>query len=209
MKLIVFGATGSVGRHVVAQALSQGHEVTAFARTPEAFEIDGAGPTPTLAKGDALDPEAVEGGVAGHDAVICALGAGRSGGVRSIGTRNIIRAMENTGVKRLVCQSTLGVGDSEGNLNFFWKHVMFGWFLKEAFADHVEQEAYVRESDLDWVIVRPAAFTDGPVTGEYKHGFASTDEGLTLKISRADVAHFILGQLEDDTYLRRTPGLSY
>lgn len=86
---------------------------------------------------------------------------------------------------------------------------MFGWFLKEAFADHVDQERYVRESDLDWVIVRPAAFTDGPVTGEYKHGFASTDKELTLKISRADVAHFILEQLEDDTYLRRTPGLSY
>jgi putative NADH-flavin reductase len=209
MKLIIFGATGSVGRHLVSQALSQGHEVTAFARTPGALEIDGADSAPTVVKGDVLDAGSVEGAVAGHDAVICALGAGRKGGVRSVGTRNIVRAMENTGVKRLICQSTLGVGDSAGNLNFFWKHVMFGWLLKKAFADHVEQEAYVRESDLDWVIVRPAAFTDGPVTGEYKHGFASTDEGLTLKISRADVAHFILGQLEDDTYLRRTPGLSY
>ncbi len=209
MKLIIFGATGSVGRHVVAQALAQGHEVTAFVRSPEALESDGSQGTATVVQGDVLDPEAVERAVAGHDAVICVLGAGRKGRVRSLGTRNIIRAMESTGVKRLICQSTLGVGDSAANLNFFWKRIMFGWFLKEAFADHVEQEKAVRESDLDWVIVRPAAFTDGPLTGEYKHGFAPTDEELTLKISRADVAHFNLGQLEDDTYLRKTPGVSY
>jgi putative NADH-flavin reductase len=73
----------------------------------------------------------------------------------------------------------------------------------------VEQERYIKESDLDWVIVRPAAYTDGPATGEYKHGFAATEKGLKLKISRADVAGFVLEQLEDDTYLRQTPGLSY
>ena len=209
MKLIIFGSTGTVGRHLVDQALSLGHEVTAFARNPEKLEIEHAERTPTLVKGDVLDPVSLERVMPGHDAVLCAVGAGRKGTVRSIGTRNILRAMESAGIRRLVCQSSLGVGDSAGNMNFFWKHIMFGWFLKEAFADHVEQERYIKESDLDWVIVRPAAYTDGPATGEYKHGFAATERGLKLKISRADVAGFVLKQLEDDTYLRQTPGLSY
>ena len=64
-------------------------------------------------------------------------------------------------------------------------------------------------SDLDWTIVRPAAFTDGELTGAYRHGFPPTKRDLSLKISRADVAGFMLDQLTDDTYLRKTPGLSY
>ena len=209
MKLIIFGSTGTVGRQLVDQALCLGHEVTTVARNPEELEIEHAERTPALVQGDVLDPDSLERVMPGHDAVLCALGAGRRGTVRSIGTRNILRVMEGAGIRRLVGLSTLGVGDSAGNMNFFWKNIMFGWFLKEAFADHVEQERYIKESDLDWVIVRPAAYTDGPATGKYKHGFAATERGLKLKISRADVAGFVLKQLKDDTYLRQTPGLSY
>ena len=86
---------------------------------------------------------------------------------------------------------------------------MFGVLLRQAYADHVSQEDYVKQSQLDWTIVRPAAFTDGDRTGEYRHGFPSNDRTTTLKISRADVADFMLKQLTDDTYLHRTPGLSY
>ena len=160
-------------------------------------------------RGDVLDAASVEVAVGGQEAVMCSLGAGRRGRVRSEGTRNIVRAMEGAGVRRLVCQTTLGAGDSSGNLDFFWKHVMFGLLLREAFADHEQQEAHVRGSDLDWTIVRPAAFTDGERTGEYRHGFPPSKKGLKLKISRADVAGFMLDQLADDAYLRRAPGLSY
>ena len=117
--------------------------------------------------------------------------------------------MEETGVRRLVCQTTLGAGESTGNLNLFWKHVMFGFLLRSAFADHEQQEAHVRRSDLDWTIVRPAAFTDGGRTGEYRYGFPSSKKGLGLKISRVDVAEFMLDQLTDGAYLRQAPGLSY
>lgn len=86
---------------------------------------------------------------------------------------------------------------------------MFGLLLRKAFADHVLQEEYVKQSRLDWTIVRPGAFTDGALTGEYRHGFSATDKGITLKISRADVADFMLKQLVDETYLHATPGLSY
>jgi len=137
MNLLAFGATGSVGRQVVAQALEKGHSVTAFVRDPAKLDI--ADPQLQVFQGNVLDPCAVEAAMHGHDAVLCALGAGRKGVVRSEGTCNIIRAMEKSGVSRLICQSTLGVGDSEGNLNFFWKRIMFGMLLREAFEDHVTE----------------------------------------------------------------------
>ena len=207
MKVLVFGATGSVGRHVVEQGLARGHEVTAFVRDSSGVDAEHGGLT--VFRGDVLDGASVERAVRDQEAVFCSIGAGRKGRVRSEGTRNIVRAMEETGVRRLVCQTTLGAGESRGNLDFFWKHVMFGLLLRDAFADHEQQEVYVRESTLDWTIVRPAAFTDGERTGEYRHGFPSTKKGLKLKISRADVAGFMLDQLTDGTHLRQTPGLSY
>jgi putative NADH-flavin reductase len=86
---------------------------------------------------------------------------------------------------------------------------MFGMLLRKAYADHELQESYVRNSNLQWTITRPAAFTDGPRTGNYRHGFSADAKGLTLKISRADVADFLLKQLSDLSYLRKTPGQSY
>ncbi len=207
MKLIIFGATGTVGRHLVGQALAQGHRVTAFARKPLALELDHR--DLTRRAGDVLDRGAVADAVQGHDAVLIALGAGRKGTVRSVGTGHILDAMARSGVHRLICQSTLGAGDSRVHLNFFWKRIMFGLLLRDAYADHQAQEAAVEQCGLDWTVVRPAAFTDGPATGAYKHGFPATEKNLKLKISRADVARFMLGQLTDNTYLRRSPGLSY
>jgi putative NADH-flavin reductase len=207
MKLLIFGSTGSVGRQLVGQALQKGHFVTAFARTPAKLDVRHA--HLKLVQGDVLNYDSVAEAMQNQEAVLCALGAGRQGRVRAEGTRHIIRAMESAGVKRLVCQTTLGAGDSRGNLNFFWKHVMFGLLLKEAYADHQVQEEYVQKSRLDWTIVRPGAFTDGPLTGTYRHGFPAADKTTRLKISRADVADFMLRQLTDAAYLKRTPGLSY
>ena len=207
MKLIIFGATGSVGRHLVEQAWAQGHQVTAFVRDPSA--LDAPHQDLALQVGDVFDREAVADAVRGQDAVLIALGAGRKGTVRSVGTGHIIAAMKRHGVRRLICQSTLGAGDSRPLLTFFWKRIMFGLLLREAYADHEAQEALVRNSGLDWTIVRPGAFTDGPVTGAYKHGFPPTETDLELKISRADVASFMLRQLTGTAYLHRAPGLSY
>lgn len=207
MKLLIFGATGSIGRHLVEQSLEQGHTVTAFVRSRAKLNIEH--PMLTAVQGNVLNVEDVAKAMPGHDAVLCTLGAGAKGVVRSEGTKNIVHAMQNNGVRRLICQTTLGVGDSRGNLNFFWKHIMFGLLLRRAYADHMVQEDYVKQSHLDWTIVRPAAFTDGQLTGKYRHGFSGTDRSLTLTISRADVADFMLKQLTDQTYFRKTPGLSY
>lgn len=207
MKVIIFGATGTVGSLMVEKALSQGHSVTAFARKTSA--LISTHEALTRHAGDVLDHEAVSDAVQGHDAVLIVLGAGRKGTVRSEGTRNILEAMEKHDVRRLICQSTLGAGDSHPLLNFFWKRIMFGLLLRPAFADHQAQEISVKNSNLDWTIVRPAAFTDGPSTNSYKHGFPATQRKLSLKISRSDVADFMLKQLTDNRYLRQTPGLSY
>jgi putative NADH-flavin reductase len=207
MKLAIFGSTGGIGRNLVEQALDQEHMVTAFARNPAKLEIEHA--NLTVVQGDALDSASVEKAVDGQDAVLCALGAGAKGAIRTEGTRNIVQAMEKAGVSRLICLSSLGVGDSQANLNFFWKHIMFGLLLRGAYADHVSQEDFVKQSRLDWTLVRPAAFTDGNRTGEYRHGFSSTDKTIKAKVSRADVADFMLKQLTDRTYVNETPGLSY
>ena len=207
MKVLIFGATGTVGRELVTQALEMSHTVTAFARDPSKLETKHA--SLEIIEGDVMDSALVDRAVAGHDAVLVALGAGIKGQVRSTGTRNIIQAMQKNGVRRLVCVSTLGVGDSRVHLNFYWKYIMFGMLLRGAFADHVSQEGHVIRSGLDWTIVRPAAYTDGVRTGNYRHGFPITAKALKLKISRADVADFVLTQLTDNSYVHMTPGVSY
>ena len=207
MRLLVFGSTGSVGVRVVEQALDLGHVVGAFTRDPERLAVEHS--NLRVFQGDAMDAPSVEEAMRGQEVVLCSLGAGRKGIVRSEGTRNIVRTMQEAGVRRLICQTTLGVGDSQDNLNFFWKYIMFGALLRPAYEDHVLQEDYVKRSGLDWILVRPGAFTDGELTGEYRHGFASTDRSIKLKISRADVADFMLRQITDDTYMHQTPGVSY
>ena len=208
MRIIIFGATGTMGRQLVLQALMQGHDVTAFVRDRNKLS-DINHPRLQLAVGDVLDIDSVAAQIKGHEAVFCALGAGRKGDVRSTGTRHIITAMQSHGIDRFICQTTLGCGDSRANLNFFWKRIMFGWFLKAAFEDHELQEQHIFKSKVQWTIVRPAAFVKGDVTGRFKHGFSPTDKTIKLKISRPDVALFMLEQLNTERYLRKTPGLSY
>ena len=209
MKIIIFGSTGGTGRELVGQALDSGHEVTAFARQPAKL---GAIPHAnfTQIQGDILDQDAVFSGIQGHDAVLCAIGAGASRTtLREDGTRNIVQGMEKAGVRRLICQSTMGIGESRANLGFLTKYVIVPVFLRHAFADHERQEAIIKGSSLDWVIVHPPHLNDGPRTGQYRHGFPANDTSIQGKISRADVADFMLKQLTDDTYLQQTPGVSY
>lgn len=209
MRLLIIGSTGGTGRELIDQALEQRHEVTALARNPERLEIKHHN-LHTM-KGDVTDPHAVEQAVAGQDAVLCALGTSviRKNTIQSDGTRNIIHSMQQNGVPRLVLESSLDVGDSRGQLGFFFANIIRPTFLRNIFADKELQEKLVRESSLEWIIVRPAMLNDGPRTGKYRAGFATDDHSIKRKISRADVADFMLKQATDNTYLRKTPGLSY
>jgi putative NADH-flavin reductase len=209
MKLVIFGSTGGTGKELLKQALDQGHNVTAYARNPARIQ-DIKHASLRVVCGNVLDPAVVESVVTEQEAVLVAIGAGaQRTTLREDGTRLIVEAMEKTGVQRLLCQSSLGVGDSRTNLPFFTKYIIVSVFLRHAFADHARQEAVVKQSSLDWTIVRPPHLTDGPRTASYRYGFSTTDTRINGKISRADVADFMLKQLTDDTYLHQTPGVSY
>ncbi len=210
MKLIIFGSTGGTGRQIVTQALEQGHDVTAFARSPE--KLGQKHEKLQAIKGDVLDLASVERAVKGQDAVCCSLGLPAvmdKSNLRANGTKNIIRAMEKTGVRRFICQSSAGIGDSSDTLPFLMKYFIVPFILRRVWADHEIQENYIKKSRLDWIIARPAALTDGELTGSYQHGFTANNKTVTSKVSRADTADFMLKQLADNDYLHKTPCISY
>ena len=208
MNVIIFGATGQIGEEVTRQALDAGHEVTAFARNPQQLEVD----HPRLRRraGDAYDAKSVAGAVEGHEAVVITLGTGKSrkNTLRSEGTRNVVNAMRQHDVDRLVCQTTLGCQETWGQLNFFWKRIMFGAAIRPVFKDHETQERVVQTSELDWTIVRPSAFTDRPGDEELLVGFPPTQRGLAFTVAKSEVAAFIVGQLESRSYIRKAVSLS-
>ena len=206
MNLIIFGSTGGVGRQLVELVLAQEHAVMAFARDPAKLDIKHA--NLKVVQGDVMNFASVEKAVQGQEAVLSSLGAGRKSTIRSEGTRHIMSVMEKAGIRRFVSLSILGVGDSWEMLPLKYK-IFFRTLLRKAFADHVAQENFIKQSQLDWTIVRPGAYTNGERTGEYRHGFPVADKTIKAKISRADVADFMLKQLADNTYLRKTPGVSY
>lgn len=209
MKLVIFGASGGTGRLIVEQALDQGYDVTAFVRTPEKLELKHE--KLNVVQGDVMQLNAVVQAVEGQDAVLCALGmpAMNKDKLRAKGTRNIIQAMKKTAVKRLICQSGLGISESRKILPLHYRAFILPLLLRYVFADHEVQEEYIKKSGLDWVIVRPANLTDKKRTGAYQHGFSKLAKSMTLKISRADVAAFMLKQLNENEYLHKTPAISY
>jgi len=208
MNVIVFGATGTVGRLAVRDLLDAGHTVTAFARSPGKLAL--TDPALRLVAGDAMQLADVTGAVAGQDAVVVTLGAGmsRTSRIRSQGTLNIIRAMQTHGVRRLVVQSTLGARDSWPTLNFWWKRVMFGALLAPVFRDHELQEQLVEASGLDWTIVRPSALSDAATARPLIEDVPNTARGLDLKIARDEVARFLSRQLSAGRSIGRAVGLS-
>ena len=210
MKLTIFGSTGGTGQQIVAQALEQGHDVTAFARSPE--KLDQKHEKLQVVQGDVMDFASVEHVVQGQDAVLCSLGMQNikdKSQLRANGTKNIISTMKKAAVKRFICQSSLGAGDSHEVLPFHYRYLIAPLFMRHLYSDHNMQENHIRESQLEWTIVRPGILTDGKHTGVYQHGFTAKNKTVTVKISRADVADFMLRQLEDDAYLLKTPCISY
>jgi putative NADH-flavin reductase len=127
----------------------------------------------------------------------------------SNGTNSIVKAMEKLGVKRFICESSLGVGGSKGRLGLLYTYVLIPLFLRGLFADKEVQERIIGDSALDWVIVRPAVLSNGPRIGAYRHGDDIGHWLFTRKISRSDVADFMLKQLTENRYLHMTPGVSY
>ena len=162
MKLLIIGATGGSGRYLVTQALERGHAVTALVRTPAKMNVNHQ--RLTVIKGNVLDLPSVEQAVSGQDAVLCALGHKRwfyPNRILSQGTENIVNAMKTHGVRRFVCESSLGVGDSFGRLGIYYTLFTIPFILPFYYWDKGRQEAVIRASGLDWTIVRPSAGSGG------------------------------------------------
>jgi putative NADH-flavin reductase len=208
VKLIVFGANGGVGRSIVDQGLKRGHEVTAAVRAPGGAAVpEGA----RLAPCDVMDAAAVERAVAGHDAVLCAVGVRSNGSVAlySTAARHIVAAMQATNVRRLAFLSNFGVLNERGvGLRQSMLLFLISRVLRPTLNDHRAALDVLAASDLEWTAVRAMALSNGGFTGEYRVAI----EGLPARgtnIARADVAHFMLAAVERGTLPKAAPAIAY
>ena len=209
-KVLVIGGSRGIGLETVKVALSQGHEVRAFSRTAHRLPLTHE----SLEKqsGSALDRDDMERGLQGVDAVVQSIGV-KAGpdlvlkpvSLFSESTSVLLSAMRNVGVKRLVSVTGFGAGDSRKYISCV-QRIPFGLLLGRAYDDKNVQEDLIRASDLDWVIARPVILTNGPKTGRYRV-LTSPEDWRNGFISRANVAQFLVAQIDDDTHLRQTPVL--
>jgi putative NADH-flavin reductase len=211
MEIVVFGANGPTGRILTKQALTEGHEVTAFTRHPESFPLQHDHLRVTA--GDVFDLASVEAAVAGQDAVLSTLGvpySRRPITVFSQGTAHIVEAMHHHGVRRLVCvtSSALDPHDHiEGG--FVFRKVLQPFFVgvvgKTLYADQRQMEALVMNSALDWTIVRPSGLFVSPGVTDYQTGERHLRGRFT---SRLDLADFMLRQLTENRYVHKAAALT-
>jgi len=209
-RVLIVGATGGTGRELVKQALARGYAVTALARTPARIEV--THPRLTVVQGDVLDPESVATAMRGQEAVLCALGHRRYAyptRILSDGTRNIVQAMRAHGSRRLVCETSLGLGDSAFRLGLLYTLFIIPVILPFYFWDKTRQEHMIARSSVEWVIVRPGALNNGDQRGRVQQGRGVGSLLWTVRVSRADVAAFMLTQLGSDAYLKSAPGVCW
>ncbi|WP_217238208.1 NAD(P)-dependent oxidoreductase [Streptomyces sp. AC555_RSS877] len=205
MKLLVLGATGATGREVLTQALAAGHDVTAFARAPAALE-DLAGRARVVI-GNATSVPDLAAALPGHDAVLAALGSGNSikSDIASRAAKALTTAAAQAGVPRLVVLSAFGVGGSLGDASGVQK-MMYRTFMRSLFGDKATADQLIRASGLDWTLY-PVTLTNGPATSDYRAAERLPMKGMP-KISRADVAAFMLTAATGTDWINRTAVLS-
>ena len=205
MKLTIFGATSSSGRLLVEKALAAGHEVTAFVRDPSKLEVTNE--RLKVVAGDALNAAQVEKAISGSDAVLSTLGPkGKPAVMAARSTRNIVDGMEKHGVKRLVVVSVAGISVPQDKRGVNLVSALIRLLLKDVFIDRENQLKVLEESSLDWIAVRVPRLTDDPATGSVKAFFGNASPAM--KVTRADLADFMLKQLASDQWCRQAPILS-
>jgi kynurenine 3-monooxygenase len=203
MKITVVGGSSGTGAQVVKLAAQKGHDVSCVSRSGATELPDGVRDI----KADALETDAIRSAVAGADAVVVTVGGAKGQSRhRAQVTRSVVAAMQDAGVRRLIVQSSLGVGDSmqlmPGPARLFARVVM-----ATALADHAEQEAVVAESGLDWTVVRPGGLSSGPATGDYLAQESADGRPMKGMIARADVAAHIVSILDDPATFGRALAL--
>ncbi len=211
MKLTIFGATGAIGRQLIGQALGAGDQVVAFVRNPARIGVSHA--LLTIVQGDLSDSAAIQAAVNGSDAVISLLGPRPGEDLHSHplsnGMKNILRAMQTTGVRRLVISSTPSATDPNDlpDLQFKFLVSIIKTAMRPAYEEIINVARLVRDSDLDWTIVRVSMLNNQPGTGRIRAGYLGRKQ-VGTRISRADLAAFLLQQVQDGTWLRQAPAVS-
>jgi putative NADH-flavin reductase len=208
-KVLIIGASRGIGLETVKAALLAGHSVRALARSASSIPIQNARLEKVPA--NALDSSAVRSALQGVDVVVQTLGvdiAPQSIFERttlfSQSTRILVDAMTIAGVKRLIAVTGLGAGDSRGHGGLLYDAVVFPLLLKRVYDDKDVQEWIIRSSGLDWTIVRPGLLTNRPAAGRYRI-LTAPEEWRFGRISRADVADFIVRQVDDRALIGATP----
>jgi putative NADH-flavin reductase len=210
-RIVVFGASGAIGRQVVEQALNGGDEVTAFVRSPS--KLTWSHPKLTLVAGELSDNAAIDAAVRGASGVISALGPSldrRAVGMPLVeGTRNIVEAMRAAAVQRFVGMATPSLRDPRDGRSLLGTIVpiMGRLGLPRAYRELLAMSQLVIDSDLDWTIARFTRPTNGPAKGSVRAGFLGRDK-LGASITRADIATFLLDQLDDTRFTRSAPAIS-
>ncbi len=201
MKVLVVGAAGKSGRAVVEQALAAGHDVTAFVHETKGYLSDS---NVRVVEGDARDRSAMDSAMLGQDAVIDTIGNKnplKATTLESSAAATITASMQSSGVRRLVVISMTGEGESEANTNWGGR-LLLSTLLRAEMKDKAAMEAIVDASGLDWIIVRPPFLSDDPGTGNF-HVFSGETKETAHKLTRADLATFMVAQLSSDEYLQK------
>src|SRR5262249_39352902 len=207
--IVILGASSGIGLELLDQALQRGHNVTALIRNPQKFSRRHERLRTVI--GNVVIQEALNKAIAGQDVVCWMIGIKptmKPVTVFSERARRLLQAMREANVTRLICVTGIGAGDSRGHGGFFYDHIINPLLLRTIYEDKDRQEELIRASDTDWIIVRPGFLTNGPLTRNYR---CLTDlSGVTAgKISRADVAHFIIENITSREYVGKTPLLTH
>ena len=211
MQVAVFGATGRIGRQVTQQCLAAGHDLRALVRTPEKLTL--VHPRLAVRAGELADAMAVRETVHGADAVISALGPSlrpdAHGTPVAEGTRRIVAAMQQEGVRRFVGIVTASIPDAHDRPSFRGRAlpVMATLLFPNALDELRGMAAAVSGSGLDWTLARIISLTGRLAKGTVRAGFLGRDD-VGWTITRADVAAFLVAQLDDDTYVKAAPVIS-
>jgi len=207
-RILLVGATGPTGREVLSLAKASGLRIRALARNPGS--LGAIGDDHEVVRGDVLDPASLVAVLRDIDVVVSVLGTPltrKPVTLLSRGTTNLLDAMAETGTRRIVCVTGMGAGDSRGHGGFVYDRIVLPLLLGSIYADKDRQEEILRRCDVDWTIVRPAYLFDGPVTGRIRVLTDLTGVRLT-RISRADVAAFLIGEAVNPQHRREIVNLS-
>ena len=211
MKITILGATGGTGKALTRQALEAGHEVVASSRHPEDVGLDD--PALTKRASDVFDVDSLRAVIRGADAVVFSVGSSSMldardpGGIYADGAKNGIEAARAEGVDRVLFVSSSGIVDKEGD-PWWYTNIVKPLFMKGMYAEMAEMEQSIRQSGLAYTIVRAPWLSDGELTREFE--VRVTDEFLPDdRLSREDLAYFLLGEAESGAHRGKVVSLTY